>query len=147
MPNYYAKSELVQDRQLKVQRLVIPFVITHNATAASVAISRDEPAILFLKTAGVDQIAAAVDGSPSQTSPVDASGIFDLMLVIGEGVTKVLSAKIVGRTAALIKNCTLDNTTGLSAAGDKILLSCDSAVNLTTTDIDACVEVEYVTNF
>lgn len=145
MPNYSAKDELVQGRQLKVQRVSIPFVITANATPASVAIACDEPAVLFLKTEGVNQIAAVADGSPTLASANDAAGTFNVLVRINESVAKVMQAQVIGRAAALVKNCTLANTTGLTAAGDKIVLNCTTAVNLSTTSLDGCLVVEYVT--
>lgn len=98
--SYNSKDELVLGRQLKVQRLSIPFVITAHATASAVVISRDEPAILFLKTEGVDEITAAADGSPTFTAPDDSDGIFNILVVLNESVAKVMNARVVGRTAA-----------------------------------------------
>lgn len=144
MPNFPAKDELVLGRQLKVQRLVIPFVITHHATASAVAISRDEPALLFLKTQGIDQITAVADGSPSFTSANDANGIFNLLVKISEPVAKVMHAEVISRDAAALVVCTLANTSGLSAAGDKIVLNCDTAVDLSAADLNACLCLEYV---
>lgn len=146
--SYTPKNELVQNRQLKVQRLVIPFAITGNATPASVAISRDEPAVLFLKTEGVNQITPALDtadGTPTLVSANDGNGIFNLMLKISEPVGKVMQAKVVTRsgTAAAVV-CGLANTTGITAGGDKIVLNCDTAVDLSAANLDACLEVEYV---
>lgn len=144
MPNYASKDESVLGRQLKVQRLVIPFVITHNATASAVVISRDEPALLFLKTQGVDEITAVQDGTPSFTSPSDSAGTFNILVKLNEVAAKVMHAEVVSRTASLNQNCTLANTSGLTAAGDKIVLNCTTGVNSTTTDLDACLCVEYV---
>lgn len=147
MPSFYPKSELVQNRQLKVQRLVIPFVITGNATPASVAISRDEPGILFLKTEGVNQITPALDaadGTPTLASANDANGLFNLMVKISEPIGKVMRASVQSRNAAAIVGCTLANTSGITAGGDKIVLNCDTAVDLSAANLDACLELEYV---
>lgn len=144
MPNYYAKDELVQGRQLKVQRLVIPFTITHNATASLVVIGRDEPALLFLKTQGVDEITAVADGSPTLAAANDAAGTFNILVKLNEQIVKVMNAQVDGRTAALVAGCTLANITGLTAAGDKIVLNCTTGVNSSTTDLDACLCLEYV---
>jgi hypothetical protein len=141
---YQAQDAQVQGRQLKVQRLVIPFTITHHATASLVVIAKDEPALLFLNTEGVDQITAVADGSPSFASPSDSAGTFNILVKVGESVAKVMQAQVIGRSAALVKNCTLANTTGLTAAGDKIVLNCTTAVNATTTDLNACLCIEYV---
>lgn len=141
---FQSKDELVLGRQLKVQRLVIPFVITAHATASLVAISCDEPALLFLKTEGVDQITAVTDGTPSFASPSDSAGTFNILVKLSEVAAKVMHAQVIGRNAALVKNCTLANTTGLTAAADKIVLNCTTAINETTTSTNACLLVEYV---
>lgn len=146
--SYIAKSEIVQANQLKVQRLSMPFKITGNATPASVAIDNSDcKGLLFLKTEGVDQITAALDsadGSPSLVSQVDANGLFSAMIKIGEPVSKVLCAYIVKRTVHGMDTCKLGATTGISAAGDKILLDCDSSLNLSSATLDACLVLEYV---
>lgn len=144
MPNFASKDSQVLGRQLKVQRLCIPFSITANATPASVVLANDEPSVLFLKTEGVDQIAAADDGSPSFTAANDINGIFNILVVLNESVAKVMNARVVGRDVAKDFICTLANTTGLTAAGDKIVLNCDGDVNLATTNLNACLVVEYV---
>lgn len=147
MPSFYPKSELVQNRQLKVQRLVIPFAITGNATPASVAISRDEPALLFLKTQGVDQITAALDsgdGTPTFVAQNDANGLFSAMIKIGEQVQKVMCAHIVRRSDHGLDTCKLADTDGITAVGDKIVLDCDTGVNLSLANLDAALVVEYI---
>lgn len=145
--SYNAKNELVQNRQLKVQRLVIPFLITGNATPASVVLANDEPALLFLKTQGVNQITPALDpadGTPTLAAANDASGIFNLMVKISEPVGKVMHAYVQSRDAAAIVGCTLANTSGVTAAGDKIVLNCDHTVDLSAANLNACLVLEYV---
>lgn len=147
MSNYNAKNELVQNRQLKVQRLVIPFTITGNATPASVVIARDEPGLLFLKTEGVNQITPALDtadGTPTLATADDSDGIFNLMIKIGEPLAKVMSARVAGRASAAIVGCTLANTNGITAGLDKIVLNCDTAVDFSAANLDGCLVVEYV---
>jgi hypothetical protein len=107
-------------------------------------IKADEPAMLFLNTEGVNQISAVADGSPTFTSPSDSAGTFNLLIRINEKVGKVMQAEVVSRTAALVKNCTLANTTGLTAAADKIVLNCTTGVSSATTNLDAVLIVEYV---
>lgn len=146
--SYNATNELVQNRQLKVQRLVIPFAITGNATPASVVLASDEPAILFLKSQGVDQITDALDsddGTPTLASATDLTGIFNIMVKVGESIAKVQHAEVITRTgtAALVV-CSLADTDGITAAGDKIVLNCDTAVDLSAANLDACLVLEYV---
>lgn len=148
MSNFNATNENVLNRQLKVQRLVIPFTITGNATPASVVIACDEPSVLFLKTEGVNQITPALDaadGTPTLTAADDSDGIFNLMVKISEPLAKVMQAKVTVRTGtAAITVCTMANTTGITAGGDKIVLNCDTAVDLSAANLNACLEVEYV---
>lgn len=146
--SYDAKNELVRARQLKVQKLSLPFRIVGNATPASVAITKDDPSLLFVKTQGVDQITAALDtadGSPSLTAANDANGIFNLMVKVGESLGKIVKAQVTSRTDGVSHPCFIDDTDGISAAGDKILLTCDSTVALNAANtLDACLEVQYV---
>lgn len=145
--SYIAKQELVQNRQLKVQELAIPLSITGNATPASVVVASDEPGIVFLKTQGVDKITAALAGdtAPTLVAQNDANGLFSVMIVIGEQIQKVLSAELVSRSAhSTADSAKLANTTGITALGDKIVLDCDTAVNLSSASLDSCLIVRYI---
>jgi hypothetical protein len=149
---YEAKNSQALGRQLKVQTLSIPFAITGNATPASKAISRDEPALLFLAVEGIDQITAALssdDTAPTLASASDASGVFSLMVVVGEEVEKVVSAQLVRRNGQEVISCTLPASApadGIVAGGkrDKIALNADSAVNLSAANYDGCLILQYV---
>lgn len=145
MPSFYAKNELVQNRQLKVQRLSIPFSITGNATPASVVLANDEPAVLFLKSEGVNQITAALDGdtAPTFVSQNDANGLFSAMVKVGESVGKVMNAMIIRRTAHGLDTCKLADTDGITVLGDKIVLDCDTGVDLSAASLNACLVLEY----
>jgi len=146
MPNYYAKNELVQERQLKVQELALRLSITGNATPASVVVAVDDPSILFLRTEGVNKITAALDtadGTPTIVSPVDANGLFAAMIKVGEPIKKVLSAQLIRRTAHGVDTVKLADTDGITAAGDKIILDCDTGVDLSAANLDACLIVKY----
>lgn len=146
MSNYNAKQDLVQNRQLKVQELAIPLAITGNATPASVIVASDEPGIVFLKTQGVDKITPALNGdtAPTFVAQNDATGLFSVMIVIGEQIGKVCSAQLVRRTAHATDSAKIANTTGITALGDKIVLDCDTAVDLSAANLDACLIVRYV---
>tara|TARA_R110000868_G_scaffold287815_1_gene548137 strand:+ start:1331 stop:1780 length:450 start_codon:yes stop_codon:yes gene_type:complete len=145
MSNYYAKSELVQERQLKVQELALRLAITGNATPASVVIAVDDPSILFLKTEGVNKITAALNGdtAPTFVAQVDANGLFSAMIVVGEQIKKVLSAQLIRRTAHGVDTCKLADTDGITVLGDKIVLDCDTGVDLSAANLDACLIVKY----
>jgi len=146
MSNYNAKQDLVLNRQLKVQELAIPLSITGNATPASVVVASDEPGIVFLKTQGVDKITAALNGdtAPTFVAQNDGNGLFSVMIVVGEQIGKVLCAQLVRRNAHAADSAKLANTTGITALGDKIVLDCDTAVDLSAASLDACLIVRYV---
>ena len=144
MPSYYAKDSLVQNQQLKVQRLVIPFKVAHSASSASVVIAASQPALLFLNTQGVNQISAVAAGTPSFTSPNDAAGTMNVLVQINEPVLLVCHAEVISRTGAVSAVTTLANTTGLTTAGNQVVLNVTTGVNSTTTDLDACFIMEYI---
>lgn len=149
MPSFYPKDSLVDDRQLKVQRLVIPFTITASATSANVVLASDEPSILFIRSAGVDQITTASGALASgevatyTVAPVDATGICNLLVKLGESVSKVVEAKVWDRTNGLTEPCKLGDADGISSLG-KIMLTLDSAVNFSTTNYDGALCVSYI---
>lgn len=159
--SFQAKDEIVLGRQLKVQRLVLPFSIVGSATSTSVQHSADEPAVLFLRTQGVDNITTAsgalssADTAPSfGDAPVDANGVFNALVKVGETVSKVCSVRLSRRgatiAAAAAQVASLGTATGivqLSAGGNstKIAISCDCDVDLSGANTaDLCLEVEYI---
>lgn len=149
--SYYAKNPLQMGVQLRNQELVLPFVITHNATPASVVISQDDPSILFLATQGVDQITPALNSgetAPTYASPTDATGIFNILVRISEPLVKVVCATVTSRLTGEVVACTLPSApsngiTAGSGGGQDIALNCDSAGNFSTTDYNAVLRVVY----
>lgn len=149
--SYQSKNSQVQGRQLKVQSLIIPFAVTANATPALVVLSSDEPSILFLRSEGVNQITTASGALASgetatySVAPNDANGIMNLLLKIqpNDVCLKVMQANVIDRVNGGSQPCKLGDADGISSAGN-IMLTMDSTVNLSTTNLDACLEVEYV---
>jgi hypothetical protein len=155
--SYISKDVAVRGRQLKVQRLVIPFQIVGSATSGAVSPSSDAPAIMFLKTQGVDQITAALDSGDTATYSVaanDANGTFNVLLKISEQVEKVCRASCTRRSAVLAEAddamvCALGSSSGVvqnaSANADKIMLTIDGELALNAANtLDACLEVTYI---
>lgn len=148
--SYDSKNELVQARKLKVQKLSIPFALTANATPANVVLRNDEPAIMFLQSEGVDQITGALDANETATyatSPVDANGTLNVLVKVRESVLKVVSARMASRITGVAQPLFLGSASGIttgSGGGKSIMLTLDSSVNHATTNVDACIEVEYV---
>ncbi len=145
--SFESKNELVMGRQLKVQRLVIPFTITHSATPSAVVIHSDEPSVMFIQSEGVNEITAALAAGETATytvSPVDASGTCNILIKLQpeERCAKVMRAGVVERATGVVEVCKLGDADGISSAGN-IMLTVDSAVNFATTDYDACIDVEY----
>lgn len=150
MPQYSAKDEVIQSRQLKVQRVAIPLSIVGNATAASVVPRNDEPARLFLQTAGVDQITGALDTNETATYTTaanDANGVFRALLKVKEPVKKVCAAYCINRVSGVLEPAFLGSASGIStgtAGGKSIMLAVDSATALNAANtLDACLVVEY----
>lgn len=154
MPNYQAKDEKVLSRQLKVQEIAIPLFVLHNATPASKTVSNDEPSLLFINTQGISQITlanGAVDSAAELSaitfaSASDANGVYSMLVRIGEPIKKVVSAQVIRRDGNEVISCTFPTgaTSGISSAGDKIVLNADSAVDFSAADYDASLVIRYV---
>ena len=146
--SYESKSAAVGSRQMAVEELAIPFVLTHNATPASVVLANDEPSVLFLKSEGVDKIASIVSSlgdtaTYTGAAIVDANGILALFINLGGDVCKkVISAQMVSRITGVSQPLFLGSATGISALGN-IMLKLDSAIDHTATDVDASIIVRY----
>ena len=155
MSSYQAKNEKTLARQLKVEELAIPLFVTANAVPANKTQASDEPALLFINTQGISGITlanGAVDSAAELAaitfaSATDTTGIYNLLLRVGEQVVKVVSAQVVRRDGNEVISCTFPTgaLNGISSAGDKIVLNCDSAVDLSATNYDASLLVRYVT--
>lgn len=148
--SYESKSSVVRARQLKVQKLSVPFSLTANATPASVVLANDEPSAMFIKSEGVDQITGALATSETATfvdAPVDANGILNILIKVEEKVLKIVSARMhslaTGVAQPLYRGSASGVSTG-SGGGKSIMLTLDSAVNHATTNVDGCIEVEYI---
>lgn len=148
---FQAKNEIVRSRQLKVQQLVIPFAITASATASAVVLRNDEPAVLFLRSEGVDYIttgAGALVSGETATFTVaadDSDGKLNLLVKIApdDECLKVLAANVVDRVNGGSQPCKLGDADGISSEGN-IMLTMDSAVDHSTTDFAGCLIVHYV---
>lgn len=150
MSSYDPKNELVLNRTLKVQTLQIPFVVVGNATPANVSLSNDEPSVLFLRSAGVDQITVANGALDSgetatyTTAPSDVNGVLNALVKIGEPVKKVVSAMIINRATGLVEPAFLGSATGITSNGNKVMLAIDSATALNAANtLNATLVVSY----
>lgn len=145
--SFESKNDQVDGRQLKVQRLVIPFDITASATPSAVVLRTDEPSLMFIKSEGVNQITAALASGETATysvAPNDANGICNVFIRINEDVcAKVLRATVMKRSTGVVEVCKLGDADGISSLGN-IMLTVDSAVDFSTTNYDGCIEVDYV---
>lgn len=150
MANYQAKNPQQSDRQLKVQRLSIPFVIVGNATSSSVSVSSDEPSILFIRTQGNDGITPNLEAGETATytsSPNDGTGVFNMLVRIQESVVKVVSARVADRVRGTSSPAYLGKAApSLASNGSDIMLSCtsDVALNSGSNTLNACLELEYI---
>lgn len=134
--SYLAQEDLVQERQIEVQKLCIPFTITANATPASVVAACDEPGFMFLATQGDNNISAVLtaDGdAASFAARVDNNGTFSILLDINEQIEKVQSAQVIRRNSYDADLAKLANTDGISDNGDKICLDIDAGTSFGST--------------
>lgn len=155
MPNFQAQNELVLNRQLKVQSLVIPLKVVGSATPSSVVLSNDEPGVLFLQSQGVDQITPALDSgevATYDTSTSDAGGVLNMLVKLrNEYPSKIMKAEVVNRNTGARYPAFLGNIAngGIAQSGsplapykDMMLTATLPAFNSAVT-IDACVEIQY----
>jgi hypothetical protein len=151
--SFQAKDSGVLSRQNKVQRLVIPFTIASNATPASKVIACDEPALVFIKTEGLNQITIAAgaletgETLPTLAAATDSTGVINVLVKINEPLVKVMSVKIHSRGATQTAKPgeVLAFTTGSTNSGQSVVANITTAVNLASASIDAVLEVEYIT--
>lgn len=152
---YIATDAGVQGQQFLVQTLTIPFTITASASSASVLLQSDCPAILLMKTAGVDQItpALAVNETASfSTGPTDSSGTMNVAFVINQPLAKVCKASIVHRDkiGQSGQGAYLSSATGITTGiggGQKITLVVITGVSAASVNTNAVLEVQYETSF
>lgn len=151
MPNFQAKDSQVLGRQLKVERLVIPFSIVGNATSVSVVASSDEPSLMFFATEGVDGITANLASGETATytvSPNDTSGIFNVLLKTNQPVVKVCAMRFSLRDTGVTGNTVkLGSATGIttgSGGGNSIMATLTSSVTAHSgSTLTGCFEVDY----
>ena len=145
--SYMSKDSLVQDRQLKVQRLVIPLTIVGSATAASVSLSNDEPSIMFLQSESVNQIEDALSVGETATYSAtadDSDGIMNIFIKVQESVSKVCRAQIINRVTGVAQPVKLGDANGLSSLSN-IMLTLDSSDSFATSaTFEYCLDVEYI---
>ncbi len=152
MSSFYAKNPLQEDRQLKVQKLSVPFVIVGNASSASVTISCDEPGFVFFRTAGNDQITGALGTNETATyssSPSDSGGVFQALVKIQEPLNKVVSLYCGDRVTGLSCVARLGSARGIttgSGGGQSIMVLFTSPALNTSNTVNGCLEVEYIVN-
>lgn len=150
---YQPKDNQVYGRQLKVQRLSIPFKVTHHATAASKVIATDEPSLVFFNFASLTGISTGTgaletgETPPSFATATDSTGVFNVCIKTGEALVKAVNVSIHGRNSEAITNLStiLAFSTGSTNSGQSIFANVTSGINFSTTDLDAVLEVEYIT--
>lgn len=157
MPNYQAQDSQVLSRQLKVIELAIPLNVTANGTPASKTQTTDEPALLFINTEGKTGISVATGAFDTSAeaaaitfaTATDATGVYNLLLRVGEQIAKVVTAEVhknlvSGATEVLTCSSPTGASRFVTSVGDKMVFNLDSAVNFATTDYDATLRVSYV---
>ncbi len=153
--SFLPKDSAVQQQAMQVCSLALPLAITASATSANVVVTVDNPSLLFVKTEGTNRITLAAGAVDSQAeldaitfaSASDSAGTSNLLVRINQSVAKVVKATLYSRTSAsVIKNATLVSapSSGITSVGDKVALNVTSGVNLTTTNFDGCLVLDYI---
>lgn len=150
---YQPKDAAVASRQLVVQRLSIPFTVTHNASPASKTMTVDEPSLVFFNFQGITQLSTSTGAIetgeilPTLATATDSTGVFNVLIKIREPLVKVCAVYLIGRgsSSLMLSGQPLAFTTGSTNSGQSIVANIPSGVNLSTTDVDACLCVEYTT--
>jgi hypothetical protein len=118
-------------------------------------LTKDEPALLFLKVEGIDQctVAAGCFDTSAEASAItfatsaDSTGIFSCVVKISESLSKVVSARIVSRAGTsdiVAATFPTGATSGISSAGDKIVLDFNAGRDFSSANGDYCLEIKYV---
>ncbi len=157
MANVYPRDDRAFQRAVEVQRLVIPFLITHNATPANKVLATDEPTILFLGTENLSKItvaAGALDAGESVPTfdlvADDSDGKINLFVTLRDqkdSVVKIMQAQVIDRLTGAAYPC-YPNVSAAAIVGsnlNQMCLNCDATVDLSSADLNACLIVEYIT--
>lgn len=146
------KNAVVEDHDLKHEKLVFEFAVVGNATPASKTLSSDLPGVCVLAAEGLtaDMVAAEalIASETNYAAPDDSDGKIDVLLKASElgSILKVM--KIIAHvkdsagtfTAA---PCTGFGTSGKTTAGN-IAFQVDTAVDFSAANGTVVVEVDYV---
>jgi hypothetical protein len=145
---YEPKNELVRNRALKVQTLVIPFVVVGNATPASVALSCDEGGFMFMQSQGVNQITPALDAGETATYTTtlnDANGILNILIKLRDDVAiKICEARVINRISGAAYPAYLGSASGLTSSAEGLMVAATLPAFNTAVTVDACLRIDYV---
>lgn len=120
---------------LEQQIVVFNVKINSNATPASKVLESDIPTVAVLRTQGQTAAADLIDSSITWTAPVDATGIFGLLM--DEKVAKIYSVSVTPSVGTIVV------TSAISSLGN-LYLQLDSDQNLATTSVQCLVELKYL---
>lgn len=143
MANYFLKHAGAEDYSLRSARMLIPFTITFNATPASKLHATDLPGVMVLASEGLTAAAAAVDTGTNFTTPVDATGIFGVLLANLGSVEKLLDVSLVNLSSGTAAVSRVGASSSGVTASSNIAVSVDWSGNLATTSLTATLAVDY----
>src|ERR1019366_381596 len=150
---FQPKDAAVYARQLKVQRLVIPFTVTHHATPGSKSFTVDDPSSVFFNFEGLTGLSTSTGAiETNEVLPVlatatdSSTGIFNVLVRINEPIEKVCAIYLIGRgaTSLHVSGTPLAFTTGSTNSGQSIVGNFTSNINLSSADMNASLVIEYI---
>ena len=145
------KNAMVEDHQLKHEKLVFELSVTGSATPSAKVLASDLPGVCVLaaegQTAALEAV-EAISGMTNYDAPVDADGEVNVLLLGSQlgSIKKVMSIKALEKGSAAFTAATvvpIDVNGGLTAGGN-IAFQVDSAINLAAANAVLVVEVDYM---
>lgn len=128
-------SSALHDHRLKQQRLVFQVAIDANGTPADKGHDSDIPGVAVLRTEGKTAEADAIeDISGDVTAPVDATGIFGMLVDVR--ATKLYSVTVTPSVGAV-------TVTSVKKSSGRLAIDMDSDQDLSSQDLTLTVEIEY----
>jgi len=138
MSDILEKNALYNDHMIRQRHLVAKVKILGNATPASKTHISDISDSIILRSEGLISIADGIeDLSASFTAANDINGIFGILIQV-ENCQKILKAQVLNEAG------TDELNSSFISSSKNIGLDMDSAINLSTTDQEFTIVLDYL---